>query len=520
MTDDATLLRRYAVERANDAFTEIVQRHLGLVYSAALRRTNGDTHLAADVAQHVFTALAREARQVAEHPTLAGWLYVTTRNAAATAMRAERRRRTHEHAVGIAMADQNESAATVNWERIRPVLDTAMDALPCKDRDAVLLRYFERRSFSAIAAALNVSEDAARMRIDRALDKLRVQLGRANVTSTATALGALLGNEAVASAPAALTQTVTATALASAAQSFGVASTLFYLMTSTKTAAVGATVIAIVATTCAVYKGSEAADARRELATLRQQLQHDVTPRTKGPTTPLAEEQSKRALPASAPSTANPDVTEDAAKAADLPPIALIQPANPLGTLFALRNNREAMEAWLAAEPSALALQFEPLFEVLRLTREQQEQFNNLLMEKFQAIADITTRAQAEKLPISDPMIRSAFKDATDKMENGLRSLLGPDGYERLRDYGVTSEIREVVRSVAADVYHSGSPLDENASQGSAGYKIDTTNWARVLAAATFLTPQQATMLRAEADQVVLRQRLSQMTKSAKSRPQ
>ena len=64
MNDDATLLRRFVEQDSEAAFTELVQRHLDLVYGAALRRTGGDAHAAADVAQQVFAALARQARSV------------------------------------------------------------------------------------------------------------------------------------------------------------------------------------------------------------------------------------------------------------------------------------------------------------------------------------------------------------------------------------------------------------------------------------------------------------------------
>ena len=58
MADDAELIRRYAEQRSEAAFAELVRRHLGLVYSAALRRLGGDAHGAADVAQVVFVKLA------------------------------------------------------------------------------------------------------------------------------------------------------------------------------------------------------------------------------------------------------------------------------------------------------------------------------------------------------------------------------------------------------------------------------------------------------------------------------
>src|SRR5689334_11217692 len=83
MSDDAQLLRRYATTHAEDAFTELVERHLDVVYFAALRRSGGDAHSAEDVTQQVFTLLARKASSLADHAVLTGWLYVTTRNVAA-----------------------------------------------------------------------------------------------------------------------------------------------------------------------------------------------------------------------------------------------------------------------------------------------------------------------------------------------------------------------------------------------------------------------------------------------------
>ncbi|MEO5957530.1 MAG: sigma factor [Opitutaceae bacterium] len=92
MIHDATLLRRYAEIRDEAAFAELVRRHLDGVYSIARRRVGGDAHLAEDVAQQVFLELARKAKRLAAHPVLAGWLFTTTRNAAANVVRGERRR--------------------------------------------------------------------------------------------------------------------------------------------------------------------------------------------------------------------------------------------------------------------------------------------------------------------------------------------------------------------------------------------------------------------------------------------
>lgn len=213
MNDDASLLRRYAETGSNPAFTELVRRHLDLVYRAALRRTDGDAHRADDVAQQVFTTLARDARKLARHTVLAAWLHTATRNAALNLVISEQRRHARElatHALTPAAAD-----APLDWDQLRPVLDAAIDELPESDRAPVILRYLEQRPFAEIGAALRLSEDAARVRTTRALDKLRELLARRGLTSTATAVGALVASQPLASAPAGLAASLAARALSS-----------------------------------------------------------------------------------------------------------------------------------------------------------------------------------------------------------------------------------------------------------------------------------------------------------------
>ena len=221
MNDDATLLRRYAEEGSEPAFTELVSRHVDLVYGAAMRRTGGDSHRAAEVAQQVFTALAQQARKLAAHPALSAWLHAATRNAALNLMISEQRRRTREQAA-LALAPATEpAAAALDWDRVRPVLDAAIDELPEPDRTAVVLRFLERSSFSRVGVALRVTEDAARMRTDRALEKLRAALARRGITSTAVALSTLVSSQTTISAPLGLAGTFAAQALATAGSAAG-----------------------------------------------------------------------------------------------------------------------------------------------------------------------------------------------------------------------------------------------------------------------------------------------------------
>ncbi|MBI5768041.1 MAG: sigma-70 family RNA polymerase sigma factor [Verrucomicrobia bacterium] len=252
MVDDAELLRRYAEEKSEAAFTELVQRHLDLVYSAALRRLAGDAHAAADITQQVFTALARQADSLTRCAVLPGWLYATTRNVAVDFIRVEKRRRTREQEAHT-MQQLNAASVSPEWENLRPTLDAAMDELSTADREAVLLRFFSRRSFGEIGVALKVSEDAARMRVERALEKLRTLLARRGVTSTATALSAALSSEAVVAAPAELARSVAGSALTAAGGGLAPALSLFELMSTTKFIGTAAVMLAVLAIGTAGY---------------------------------------------------------------------------------------------------------------------------------------------------------------------------------------------------------------------------------------------------------------------------
>ncbi|MDO8543571.1 MAG: TonB family protein [Opitutaceae bacterium] len=215
MSEDSELLRRYIDERADDAFAGLVRRHIDLVYSVALRHVGGDTHLAKDVVQIVFTSLARKATALARRPVLAGWLYRTTQYAAIDAVRTESRRRKREREAHT----MNETAAGTdegNWESLRPLLDRAIGGLDDDDRDAIVLRFFNGRSFAEVGAQLRLNENAARMRVERALAKLHATLARDGVTSTSAALGLVLAQSVSVAAPAGLAASVSGAALAGA----------------------------------------------------------------------------------------------------------------------------------------------------------------------------------------------------------------------------------------------------------------------------------------------------------------
>src|SRR5438093_4974580 len=169
MTDSQKLLAEYVQSGSEAAFRELVIRYVDLVYSTALRLVEGDTHRAEDVAQAVFVDLTRKARTLSNDVMLGGWLHRHTCFVVANTMRGERRRRSRERQAVEMNALQTNAGAV--FSLVTPILDKAINELGEEDRKAVLLRFFEQHDFRSLGQALGSTEDAARMRVARALDK-------------------------------------------------------------------------------------------------------------------------------------------------------------------------------------------------------------------------------------------------------------------------------------------------------------------------------------------------------------
>jgi len=200
VSEDGRLLQQYREHGSEAAFARLAARHLNFVYATCLRET-GDAALAEDASQVVFLLLARKAPPLRPDQSLSGWLFQTARFAARNARRREARHRAwEERAVEqMRLPGQEEDAL---WERIGPAVNDALASLGVKDREAVLLRFADGLSFPELGAALGTSEDAARMRLNRALNRLRRFFAKQGVTLTGAVLAGLLAGRTTQAAPA------------------------------------------------------------------------------------------------------------------------------------------------------------------------------------------------------------------------------------------------------------------------------------------------------------------------------
>jgi RNA polymerase sigma factor (sigma-70 family) len=212
---DAELLQQFARNQSEAAFAELVQRHIGLVYSTAFRKTENPQQ-AEDVTQAVFIILGRKAGSLSPKTVLPGWLYHTTRLTTANLQRAEIRRIRREQEAFM-QSTTNETASDELWSELSPLLEDAMAGLRASDRDAIVLRYFQNRSLAEVGIALGSTEAAAKMRVNRALEKLRKFFTKRGIDSSPAIIAGAISNHSVQAAPVALAKSVTAVAIAKGA---------------------------------------------------------------------------------------------------------------------------------------------------------------------------------------------------------------------------------------------------------------------------------------------------------------
>ncbi|MSU23121.1 MAG: sigma-70 family RNA polymerase sigma factor [Opitutus sp.] len=487
--DDPELLRCYAERRDESAFTELVRRYLNLVYFAALRQVGGDAHRAEDVAQNVFTLLARKASSLTRHQSLAGWLHTTTRFAASEALRTERRRLARESEAHTMHELFNGSASDHEWERLRPVIDEALNDLGAADREAVLLRFFANLSFTDVGAKLNLSENTARMRVERALEKLHALLAKRGVTSTSSALAAVLANQAAAMAPAGLAASIAGSALSGAAAAAGAGSlaAVIAFMSASKITVSGAVALAI---TAAVYQTNQAdaaavtmANAGREHASLVARLagleasakaaEQDLIDRAAA----LEQQRAARSAAASLPVPGIDDVN---AKRAD-------------AFKNLTRNDPELQKLRQTQRQIQVTIANGPLLKRLGLTAEQTERAMDILARNrgMGAFRDEFGAAAAERLAQLQAELR-VEKHERDLVNNLTRNLYYLDAPF------TTQQAEQLRRMVAGAGPQAG--LQQIGDENFANTYRRTRDWDRILAQTeSVLSPPQMQGLRAMA---------------------
>lgn len=257
---DMELLQEYVTRHSEEAFAVLVQRHINLVYSVAMRQV-GDPHKAQDVAQAVFILLANKAKGLHKETVLTGWLYQTARLTSATFIRSEMRRQRREQE-SFMQSTLEQASSIESWASLAPVLEEAMARLGETDRDAILLRFFENKSMQEVAAALNSNEQAVKKRVGRAVEKLRLYFVKRGVTVSASVLTGILMTNSVQAAPTGFASSVTLAVVkgtavtASASTLVSATSKVMAWMKMQAAITMGAAVILATGTTTLVVKES------------------------------------------------------------------------------------------------------------------------------------------------------------------------------------------------------------------------------------------------------------------------
>jgi len=450
MIDDSQLLRQYVDENSQVAFQKLVERHLDLVFSTALRRT-GDAHRAQDISQIVFATLARKAASLKSHPVLVGWLYSATHRISAVAVRTEVRRQLREQQALLMKECHSDRDAALDWSRLRPVLDDAMQCLKHADRSAILLRFFSGRTYSEIGLVLKLSEDGARMRVQRALDKLSGQLARRGITSTASVLGAALVQEAVTAAPSGLVQAVTTSSMTAAAASATGFAKLWISMNATKAAVVA---IAAIGIATSLYQTAQVRRAEAKISALIRQREADAKP----PVLDSARKSGKGTSKAVAVGSAGSSIA-----------VPFIPPSWPgFPKLETLLRDPSYRKLQMMAGRGAIDSRYASLFKSLNLGADQLAQFKNLLEEKDMAVTDAVWAAHDQGLSpfTSHDEYIQAIEDAVGTVDDQIKGLLGGNSYQQYHQYEVTAPERAVVTQLQQSLSYGQAPLtDDQANQ-------------------------------------------------------
>jgi RNA polymerase sigma factor (sigma-70 family) len=511
MTEENLWLRAYVNSGDELAFTRFTERYIGLVYHAALRQL-GNASFAEEVAQTVFTRLARKAPALLAHDNIVGWLHSTARNAGRELRRKESRRRQRDHEGHLMHELLHQSSEPISWDQLRPVIDEALSKLNDADRTAILLRYFADLPLAVVGARLNIAENTARMRVGRALERLQVQLAKRGITSSAAALAIGLAQHTSFAAPAGLSAVVSSIAVSQAgAASVGAGVTavgFLQLMATTKLSTMIAGAIAAVALGTAYQQATRAKAAEtawevaaeqqsallRRVETAEQKARLHTT--TVDATTPtVAVVDSKALQPASSSNSSSSQTLEEAIERLlvsnpDLPPLFMRQ------------------------ETIRFRAKYGPFYAALSFTPEQIARFEATLADHSQATSDIRIAGLAKGIKRDDPAVKKLLDQAVEQRNAQLRVVLGDAAYEQFQDYERTSNGRVLSDRLAAELYYTSHPISAGQANDMARIASNNTakttatgmaGWDKIISEAQgVLSPEQLVALRGMKEQAEL----------------
>jgi RNA polymerase sigma factor (sigma-70 family) len=457
MIEDCELLRNYADHGDETAFATLVARKVNIVYSAALRQTGNDAQLAQEVTQGVFLDLARKARSLSRHTSLTGWLHTSTRFAAAKAVRTQQRWQNRTRDAQAMHEIENSASDEPAWNQLRPVLDAALAELGERDREALLLRFFEECPLAEVGSKIGLSENSARMCVDRALEKLRLTLARRGVTSTAAALGLVLAQHAVTAAPAGLAAAATKSALAAAAGSVLTASTagakIFEIMAMTKLQAGVAAAIGIAAATAFFFERqeneqlrAENTDVHREVAALRRENQRLARVATTTQSAPTEASPSRTPRGAGFGGSHGKLMFSHAAEAA---PIALKVDEKEMERLMDIQRKGQ------------LDARYGALFRRLNLSTEKTEQLKKLLLDRQNVARDVLHAGREQGLGLQEMQanLPAMIEKTNAAVDETIRRLLGDESYAQYQNYQSTLPQRAIAEQLASRLNSTDDPL-------------------------------------------------------------
>jgi RNA polymerase sigma factor (sigma-70 family) len=442
---DMELLRRYRERHAEDAFAELVRRHLDLVFSAALRQVRAP-QLAEEVSQSVFTDLARQAHQLAPDTILSAWLYAVARRSAIDVVRREARR---QHREKLAMELSNMNADSANWSQIEPILDEAMETLEEKERSAVLLRYFENKSLREVGQALGTTEEAARKRVSRGVESLQEFFTKRGVTAGAGGLTIAISANAVQGAPLSLSATIATTAFGStvtATTTAGATASLSkaIVMTTLQKTVIGITIVAAVG--AGIYEARQVSVVKQENNALKQQqaeqvqqLQRERDEANKGLV--VARQELARLRPAQNSS----EVLKLRGQVGTLQnQLHATEAKSGMPGMAKMMNDPAMKEYMQRAMVDKFRSMYGPLIESLKLTQEQKDTFLQVVVERAsQSLALMSQPADTAK---------QAQAAADQETASRLREVLGDTGLAQFAEFSKEIPGRTVVDLLKAQL--------------------------------------------------------------------